>query len=331
MRNFLFTLLALVSFWAEAQFGQFQALSLPSGARTAALGGYQVSLADGDVVQFIQNPAVLDSVSSGAISLNYQPYLADVNAFSGAYAADFSKVGKLAIGLTYLSYGSFVERDASGNELGTFQGGDFVLAIGKSHTAGSFSFGVNLKLLQSGISGYNATAMAFDLGGIYRSAANPFTVGLVFKNFGVVLSDYTATQTQLPFDVQIGISTKPEHMPFRFTVTAYNLIESDLLLPADSEASQAKAIKLFDEAFSRITIGTELILGKNVNLLFGYNHLRRNELRLESTAGGAGLSYGLMIGIKKFTIRYTHATYNPAGGANFFAVETNLRTFSSIL
>lgn len=329
--RYLIIIAFFCSHGAIAQFGQYQALSLPSGARTAGLGGYQVSLADGDVVQFLQNPSLLDSVSPTSISLNYNPYFAGVNVFSGAYLADFSGLGALAFGLTYLNYGEFTERDASGDELGTFHGGDLMMVVGKSHTVGLFTLGVNLKFTQSSIAGYGASALAFDIGGLYRSPRNPFTIGMVFKNLGFPVSSYTMTKTPLPFDVQIGTSVKPAHMPFRFTVTAYNLVRQNLLFESESDVVQAKALSIFDQIISRLNFGTELILSENVQFLFGYNHLRRNELKLETTGGGAGFTYGLMIGIKRFQLRYSRATYNSAGGANFIGIQTNFQTFNSIL
>ncbi|MFT6865296.1 MAG: hypothetical protein ACJA08_000113 [Cyclobacteriaceae bacterium] len=330
--RYLPVIFLVLSLSTHAQFGQYQALELPSGARSAALGGTMVSLADGELMQFMNNPAALDSVLLTDITFNYNPYFADINVFSGAYYGNYGKLGPLAIGLTYLSYGDFVETDDSGNEIGSFSAHDYVIAIGKSHQAGPFTLGVNMKFTQSAIESYSSTAMVFDLGGIYRVPESGVTFGLAFKNFGFKLNDYyQSINSNIPFDVQMGVSIKPEYMPFKFTITTYNLVEENLVFKPENQAQTSRTSAYFDKVLRRVNIGTELILNDAIQVQLGYNHLRRQELKLEDTAGGAGLSYGLSIGIKKIKFRYARAKYHVAGGANFISLQTNLNNYKKIL
>ncbi len=330
--RYLSFILLLLTFSTHAQFGQYQALELPSGTRSAALGGTMVSLADGELMQFMNNPAVLDSVALGDIAFNYNPYFADINVFSGAYYGSFGKIGPMAIGLTYLSYGDFVETDPSGNDIGSFTANDYVLVIGKSRQAGPFSFGVNMKFTQSAIDSYSTSAMVFDLGGIYRVPNNDITFALAFKNFGFRFNDYfQAANSQLPFDVQMGVTIKPEYMPFRFTFTTYNLVEENLVFKQENQAQTSRTSAYVDKMLRRVNIGTELILNDAIQFQLGYNHLRRQELKLDETAGGAGLSYGFSVGIKRIRFRYARAKYHAAGGANFISLQTNLNSYKKIL
>lgn len=315
---------------ASAQFGNYQSLNAPFGARNAALGGTVVSLADGDIMQFVHNPAVLDSVSAGALALNYSPYFAGIHAFSGAYQADFPALGKIAFGLTYFDYGTFTETTDNGQVIGEFEANDYLISIGKSHQLGSFSLGMNLKYALNGIAGYNSSVILGDLGGIYRAPNTDFTVGLVFKNFGFVVDDFDGRDSQVPFDVQLSTSVKPQHMPFRFSISAYNLTETSLYHQLEGN-SDSRAVKVADKIFRRINLGAELIIHQNIQFLFGYSHLRRQELSLVDSAEGAGFSYGFLIGIKKIKIRYAHASYHAAGGTDFFTIQTNLNSFNKIL
>ena len=98
-----------------------------------------------------------------------------------------------------------------------------------------------------------------------------------------------------------------------------------------SANESSRTVRAFDDFFRRINLGAELILSKNVQFLLGYNHLRRQELTLEETGAGAGFSYGLMIGIKKFTFRYARSVYHAKGGANFITIQSNLRSFNKVL
>ncbi len=305
---------------------------MPFGARNAALGGMVVSLSDGDLMQFVHNPAVLDSVSAGAIAINLSPYFADVASFSGAYAAALPKVGKLAFGVTYLDYGDFQETADNGDVTGTFSGNDLLLTIGKSHTAGPFSLGANLKYASNGIAGYSSSLLLADFGGIYRAPDADFTFGMVFKNFGWVFNQYTTSATnEVPFDVQLSTSIKPEHMPFRFSISAYNLTERDIYFVSENELSRSRSVELADKIMRRINVGTELIISQNLQLLLGYSHLRRQELKVGEQGYGEGFSFGFLLGIKQFDIRYSHATYHAAAGTDFFSIQTNLQSFKKIL
>ena len=79
-----------------------------------------------------------------------------------------------------------------------------------------------------------------------------------------------------------------------------------------------------DKALRHFVIGGEFLLSKNFNVRVGYNHLRRRELRTETKAGGAGLSFGAMIRIKNFELNYTRAYYHVSGATNYFTVSTSL-------
>lgn len=318
------------SYGATAQFGSFQSLHAPFGARNAALGGRAVSLADGDLMQFVHNPAVLDSVEAGDVALQFSPYFAGIYSFSGAYQANFARLGKLAFGMTYLNYGTFTETADNGDELGSFQAADYLLMAGKSHQLGSFSLGASAKFAYSGLAGYGSALVLADLGGIYRSPVSDFTVGLVFKNIGVVINDYFSADSSVPFDVLLGASIKPQYMPFRFTLSAHNLVENDLYFRQENDFSTSRVVETADKIFRRINVGMEVLMHPNLQFLIGYSHLRRTELRLTDAAYGAGFSYGLLLTIRHIQMRYAHATYHAAGGTDFFTLQTNLSTFQKL-
>lgn len=313
-----------------AQFSGYQSLQLPSGARNAALGGQVVSLS-GDITQFIHNPAALDSVEYTDVALSFSPYFAGIYQFSGQYYLPAGRVNGLAVGLSYLDYGEFVSTDPSGASGDNFSASDYLITVGKSHRMSSFSVGVNLKLAHSAIETYSSTALLADLGGMYHYPKGDFKIGLVFKNVGFRMDDYFGSaRTELPFDVQIGTSVKPLYMPVRFSITAFNLVEEDLVFRQDGNES-SRTVRAFDGFFRRINLGAEFIFSKNVQFLLGYNHLRRQELSLSETGAGAGFSYGLMIGIRKFTFRYARSVYHASGGANFITIQSNLHSFNKVL
>ncbi len=327
--RYLFQILLFFSFPVVAQFPGYQSLQLPSGARNAALGDQIVSLS-GDITQFVHNPAALDSIEVTDVAISFSPYFAGIYQFSGQYYLPFEKIGGMALGLSYLDYGDFISTDASGNTGDEFSGADYVIALGKSHRISSFTMGVNLKLAHQSIETYNSTAVLIDFGGMYHYPKGDFKIGLVFKNIGFRLNDFFgSSSTMFPTDIQIGTSIKPQYMPVRFTLTAHNLLQEGLVFEEDENISGT--VRAFDQFFRRVNLGAELILSKNVHFLLGYNHLRRQELSLEETGAGSGFSYGLMVGIKRFTLRYARSVYHARGGANFFTLQTNIHSFNQVL
>ena len=303
-------------------------MELAKSARTAALGSTIISLSDGDLTQFFENPATLDSVKSSDVAVLINPFFAETASYTIAYVADFKKIGKFAVGLNYVDFGKFERRDASGNLTGEFNANDYSFFIGKSHRVGPFVMGMNVKLLHSSIASFGSTALLSDVGGIFQ-VNKSWTVGLTFSNLGGRLSNFNELiESDIPFDVKIGTSFKPEYMPIRFTLTTNNLVQDNLI---EQEDSEGRSNEQLEKVLRRINIGAELLLSEHFQLLFGYSHKRKQELKLEDISGGAGFSYGIMLNIKKIELRFSRLTYNAAGGTSFISLRTNLNQFKSIL
>jgi len=319
-----------VCFSSWAQIGgqrSLEFLNIPTNARTAALGGVNVSLYDQDVNMFISNPALLNAEMSDHFSINYQAYLADINNSTLFYAKNIEKYGLWGFGLRYFDYGDFEGYDATGAPTGEFDASEFAFMISHSHSIGNFGMGGTLKLAHSSIASFGATALMLDLGGTFIHPTRDWTLGLVIKNFGILISDYSdQSDSVLPFDVQLGTSFKPEHMPIRFSFTVYNLHQADIAFfdpTGDGEPGKEEPGTV-DKIFRHINFGMEVILHKNFNLRGGYNHLLRKELRIQQNSGGAGFSFGFMFRIKAFEFAYTRNLYHPAGGTNYFTLTSNL-------
>lgn len=300
----------------------FGVLQLPSGTRSTALGGVVPALS-GDVSLVADNPALLDSVDTGDFGFAYSPFFGGINYLNVAGAFKLPKAGKMGIGISYVDYGDFTERDQIGTDLGIFTPRDLMIRVSKSHRIGPFVLGANLKYANTSISGYSSNAIMADLGGFYQRPGSQLSFGMVLKNLGTSFSNFATNRPELPMDVHMGVSFKPEHMPARFSLAAYNFVDTDLAYfgkTIDSEESPA----IFQEVFRHINLGMELLIGNSLNVLIGYNHLRNQELRLAQGGFGAGLSWGLMARIKKMEIRFSRATYHAAGGMSTFSVQGNL-------
>lgn len=329
---------SLFSYSAFCQIGgvsSYEFLRIPVNARIAGIGGVNVSTSDKDVNLFMQNPASLNDSMLRFGSVNYVPYFADIHGSAVTYAFQHKKLGTFGVGLHYFNYGRFQETDATGNEMGQFNPNEYALMISKSHTVDNFSVGATLKLAGSHIHTYSSFAGMLDIGGMFRHPEKDFNIGLVIKNAGLAFKRYNPeTPVSMPFDVQLGTSFKPEHMPLRFSVTAHHLHKFDIVYNDPSQKKQVdldgneieNKVSIADKIGRHFILGGEFLLGKNLNILFGYNYLRRRELRMETRSGGAGFSLGAMVRVKSFEFAYTRAFYHVAGGASYLTLTSNFNT-----
>ncbi len=311
--------LAAAQVSGESSFGVLQ---LPSGARSAALGGVTPAL-PGDVTLAADNPALLDSVKSGDFAFAYSPFFGGINYLNVAGAFNVVKAGTFGVGIAYVDYGDFTERDQIGTEIGSFTSRDLMIRVSRSHRIGPFVLGASLKYAHTSLVGYASHAIMADLGGFYQKPGSQFVFGMTLKNLGRSFNNFATNTPELPLDLLMGLSFKPEHMPARLSLNAYNFVDSDLAYFGQTlEDEENPAI--FQEVFRHINVGLELLIGKSFNALIGYNHLRNQELRLAQGGFGAGFSWGFMARIKKIEVRFSRATYHAAGGMSTFSVQGNL-------
>lgn len=298
----------------------FSFLNSAANARLAALGGVNVSLADRDVNLFVNNPSLAGDTLNQTAAASYQFYIADIGQANFSYQHRFKRIGSLTFNVQHINYGSIKSYDASGADLGDFSSGETALTAGKYFQSSVFRFGVNAKMVFSRLAGFNATALGVDLGGLFIHPKKDLTVGLAIKNLGVTLADYSpGISSILPIDVQVGTTFKPEHMPFRFSITAFDLTDFTSLELEGQEPSTA------DKIVRHLNVGAELLLSKNVNLLFGYNFRNRQDLKVDEVSGGAGVSLGLSLAIKQVELVVSRNSYGPKQASYGFTLATNMK------
>jgi hypothetical protein len=332
MRDRLFVcLLYCITTSGFAQLGgkkSFEFLNVPNNARLAAMGGVNISLADRDVNLISSNPALISDTLAGFASVNYQFYIADVGQATVAYAHRFRKIGVVAFGIQHLNYGEIQGYDATGVELMDYKSGETALYMSKSHQVSNFIMGATLKVAFSSIAGYRASALLLDLGGLFVHPEQDFTLGLAVKNLGVVLSDYAETSSsKLPFDVRIGATIKPEHMPLRFTLTAYNLAnrygsDEDAGGGIDEPGAVGKVLR-------HANVGIEFLVHRNANLMIGYNYLMHQELKMQNAGGLSGFTFGFSARIRSFEFVFSRSSYVVGNAGYAFTVSKNIEEIIS--
>ena len=300
----------------------FTSLQQPSFAKIAGLGGVNTSLYHGGNSFFLYNPALLSDMGNDFLSLSYALLPGGAGLSNANYNFNINKLGTFGAGLQYLSYGQIQGYDDTGAPTQVFTPNDFTVSVSHARQANNFRLGATIKFANTSISGYSGNAILFDLGGVFIHPQKDFTVGMAIKNFGFVTSEFSATSnTTLPFDVQVGTSIKPEHMPIRFSITFHQLQQWDLT--HDDEEINSFNSSL-DNMFRHVVLAAEIILNEHVSILTGYNHLRRKDLRLEQSGGFSGFSIGTSISVKAFQLVYAFGGYHVAGNTNTFTLAANL-------
>ena len=305
-----------------AQTKSFGFLNLPGNATLSALGGVNVSAVNQNVNFFQSNPSLTSDTTNGWGSASYLFYFANIGMGNFSYQHKFNKIGALSFGIQHLALGQFEGYDAIGLSTGKFNSGETALFIGKSHRINNFRLGANLKGAFSNVAGYRANAVMLDLGGVFIHPHQDLSIGLVIKNLGFLLTEYSETSsTTLPFDIQAGISFKPEHMPVRFSFTAHHLTSPDILY--NNSTFESEKPTTLDKVLAHFNLGAEVLIHKNARLLVGYNFLEHQELKLETTGGGSGFSIGVLARVKSMEISFSRTGY-VTGGSYQVSLSANI-------
>lgn len=315
-------------------------MNLSPAARLASLGGVNITTYDHDQNMAYQNPALLNDSMHNRVSMSFVNYLADISYGYASYARSFEGIGDFHAGLQYVGYGKMVQADAFGNVGNNFSAGDFALVVGGSRQVEQFRIGANLKLINSSIGGFQSKwAIGMDLGGLYVSENKLFTAGMAFKHIGFNLTRYTLPAGQnanLPFEAQLGVSYKLEHMPMRFSATLVKINHPNLIYEDPDAEPQfdlsgepiEEPSNFADNLFRHFVFGTEFILSPNFQIRAGYNHLRRQELRAANRGGLSGFSFGAGIKILKFRFDYGYSAFHAIGGTHNFTLSTAIGNFT---
>ena len=340
IRNIL--LLLFISINSYSQIGGnsvYEFLNLSSSARAASLGGDVIAIKDNDLGLCSYNPSLLNKSMSNNLVLNYVNYFSDINYGYVAYAKNFDKTGNFAIGFQNINYGEFIEADETGLITGNFKSSEYALNLFYSRSLDSlFYVGVNVKPVYSVFNIYKSYGVALDAGVTYNNEKKQFTAAFVLKNLGTQIKPYYEGNTEpLPFELEIGVSKKIAHAPFRLSFMAHNLETYDLTYtktnnsePTNVNVSNSTGsdnFDFFDNLMRHTLFGIEFLPTKNFFVRLGYNYQRRKELQVVKATNFVGFSWGFGIKISKFQISYGSATYHLAGASNHFSISTNLSNF----
>lgn len=322
----------------------FEFLNLTSSPKVAALGGKYISHVDDDLSVTYHNPSLLNESMDKHISLSFVNYFAGIKYGYASYARRLTDHDNIAVGVQYISYGTFVGADEVGTQYGNFTAGEYALNLIFSHKIDSFfTFGGDIRNIFSVLEQYQSYGISTDWGLTYNNSKDLMTLALVVRNLGTQVTPYiTGTYDQLPLEVQLGFTKQLRYAPFRFSITAQHLEKPDMSVTDFSSGNTSESAstlgtspkksgvsKVADQTMRHLIFGVELLPFKDFYLRFGYNYQRRQELKILTSPGMVGFSWGFGLSVSSFQLNYGRATYHLSGGAtNHFSIATNLSRFS---
>ena len=174
-----------------------------------------------------------------------------------------------------------------------------------------------------------------DMGVLYQDSLKLCSASLLAKNLGVQLKKYNGTTPDdLPFDLQIGLTKRLRSAPFSFSITAQRLHQFDIRYNdttfnnENGFANGSTKIFSFDKLLNHFVLASTIYLGDRVDLIVGYNFLRRNELSIGNGGNGlTGFSLGAGVLLGKLQIRYARAYYQNSSAYNQLGLNMKLNEY----
>ncbi len=315
-------------------------LNLINSARVVAMGGDFLAINDDDITLTLSNPSLINAVMRKHLSLSFVDYYSDINYGFVAFSQTFEKYGSFVGSIQFVNYGKFNYADDTGLISGRFGASELSIQVGWGKLISSnWSVGSNLKYVYSAFEGYKSYGIAIDFAGSYIDVENGFTSSLIVKNMGWQIRAYRIGNHEgFPFEVEFGLSKRPQHMPFRYSILINHLNKWDLSYQnpyADNNSYElignkdqnANSLKFSDQLFRHVVIGGELLLSENFSLRLGYNYRRRKELGLETKLSTVGFSWGFEFKISRFRLSYARSAYHLVGSPNYLTITTNISEF----
>lgn len=337
----------LLSYNSYSQIGgdnTYEFLNLTNSARIASMGGNFLAIKDNDITLSLANPSLITEKMHNNMALSFVDYFSDINYGFVSYSRTFEKIGSFVGSMQFIDYGDFSYADISGEQYGKFNVGELAMNVGWGRQLDSlFSIGANFKMIYSAFESYKSFGIAVDVAGTYHNPEKDFTVSLLARNIGRQLVSYRAGNNEpLPFEIQLGMSKRLSHLPFRYSILITHLekwnLSYDNPLNSNSgidpitgeEIKENKIGDFADNLMRHIVVGGEFLLTKNFNIRLGYNYQRRQEMKVSTKLSTIGFSWGFGFKISKFHFNYSRSAYHLVGSPNYITMTTNLSDFFGI-
>lgn len=271
-------------------------LKIDPAARTAALSGAAVALADDDATLINHNPAGIGGVERKQFSFTHNEWVTGIKLESLSYAHPVTEDFTIGAAVNYLHTDSVGSTDGLGADTGSsFSLNDGVATIGAANRFGEyFLLGAAVKGIRQSMDSRSAMAIAGDAGAILKFQY--FSLGAAVTNFGSGIKLYEQS-SPLPQTLKGGLTILPVRS-LLLSGQADKAVDSNVILRGAVEYS-FRGIIVPDDRYS---------------LRAGY----RNG---SSENTGPGFSFGAGMRIKALGIDYSFVPMGDLGAANRISIS----------
>ena len=190
MKKYVFILILLINLsYAQNNVATTSAafLEIGAGARSLAMGGAFVSIAD-DASSLYWNPAGIVNLISPSLQTYFVPWLVDTEYYFGTSVFPLGAFGSIGFSYTAVTMDEMIVRtveDPEPDEYGQkFDAGNLALGIAYAkRLTDRFSFGFQSKFIQEKIWQMQAEGYAIDIGTLFITKNNT-RIGMSISNFG---------------------------------------------------------------------------------------------------------------------------------------------------
>ncbi|MEJ2536092.1 MAG: PorV/PorQ family protein [Calditrichia bacterium] len=306
--------------------GQF--LKIPIGARAIGMGGAYVALAN-DVSSFYWNPAGLTHLGpNGGVNFVHTNWLAEMKFDFAAVALRIGSFGTFGLSFTSLSMPDMKVRTEFEPE-GTgeyFSAMDMAIGLSYARTlTNRFRMGITAKYIRQQIWHMSASAIAFDIGILFKTDFNWLTLGMDISNFGPKLQ-YSGKDIFINYDfnpnehgdnenIFADLQTDKWDLPllFRFGV-AMEIMNQEM-----NQVTAAIEARHPNDNTESLSFGMEYGFRHRFFLRGGYQALYEDESEKGLTLG-TGIVYYLTNSIPLY-LDYAYADWGRLNDVHRFSVE----------
>lgn len=272
-------------------------LTIPIGARATGMGGAHVAVS-ADATSAYWNPAGLARLSGRQINFTHTPWLVETDMNWLSIAVPFG-ANTFGVNINQLDYGS-AEITTADAPMGTGQHWEAEdMAFGLSYArriTNRFSFGVTFKYVKQQIWHESASALAMDVGLLYKTAFSGLTIGMNISNFGSEIRMQGKDLLQ-PVDIDPGNSGNNENIVAKMDTDAWPLplaftvgLGMDVMNRENWRVTVAGDATHPNNQKLHLNFGSEICWRDLLSLRAGYNSLFKEEAQ-EGLTLGFGLQY----------------------------------------
>ncbi|GBD94372.1 hypothetical protein BMS3Abin05_01978 [bacterium BMS3Abin05] len=304
-----------------------QFLKIGIGARSVGMGEAFVATAN-DISAIYWNPAGLSSLTANEAIFFHTDWLAGISYDFAAFSiplGEWGTFGGFFAGLTVPSDKVRTVHDPEGT--GEFFGASDI-ALGISYArkiTDRFSFGMNAKYIKERIWNMAASAVAVDVGTIYRSQFHDLRIGMMMSNFGTQMQmagrnallfvDIDPTLNGNNEAIRAQLEMEKWSLPLQFRVgMAIDPVKNDLMrLTVGADAVHP------NDNMEFVNFGMEYAFKEMLFVRGGYRGLGINQLEGGLTLGG-GFQYRFG-GAAKISLNYAYANYGRLNSVNRYSIS----------